>query len=101
MTRYATDLLTDPPPITHLTFLALSCSNYTKLWSSFQPGSTMAASNASSQQPEDPKVPVIDMDTFEQILELDEDDTRDFSAEMVWQYFDQAKLTFTDMDAAL
>lgn len=44
--------------------------------------------------------PIIDMDTLEQILELDEDDSREFSSEMVWQYFDQARQTFTDMDAA-
>lgn len=41
------------------------------------------------------------METFEQILELDEDDLRDFSSEMVWQYFSQAQVTFTEMDEAL
>lgn len=44
---------------------------------------------------------LIDMDTFNQILELDEDDTRDFSSEMVWSYFTQASSTFLDMDSAL
>ena len=43
----------------------------------------------------------IDMETFEQILELDEDDTHDFSCEMVWQYFSQAQVTFQQMDDAL
>lgn len=41
------------------------------------------------------------MDTFEQILELDEDDEREFSSEMVWQYFEQAEQAFTDMDTNL
>lgn len=44
----------------------------------------------------------IDLETFNQILELDEDDTnRDFSESMVWAYFDQAKRTFGEMDDAL
>lgn len=44
----------------------------------------------------------IDMETFSQILELDEDEAvRDFSTEMVWQYFTQAATTFDDLDNAL
>lgn len=62
----------------------------------------MALASAKAEPPlEDPKVPVVDMETFEQILELDEEDSREFSSEMVWQYFSQAKLTFSDMDEAL
>ena len=45
--------------------------------------------------------PSIDMETFEQILELDEDDDREFSSEMVWQYFDQAEQAFKDMEENL
>ena len=45
--------------------------------------------------------PIVNMETFEQILELDEDDSREFSAEMVWQYFDQAGRTCGDLQAAL
>lgn len=42
------------------------------------------------------------MDTFNQILELDEDDdTHDFSQPMVWAYFEQAEKTFEDMKSAL
>jgi hypothetical protein len=41
------------------------------------------------------------MDTFGQILELDEDDTHDFSKEMVDAFFSQASTTFEDMDKAL
>jgi hypothetical protein len=42
----------------------------------------------------------IDMEVFEQILELDDDDD-DFSRGMVDDYFSQAEKTFTDMDDAL
>lgn len=42
------------------------------------------------------------MDTFNQILELDEDeDTRDFSQPMVWAYFEQAETTFENMKTSL
>lgn len=41
------------------------------------------------------------MEIFNQILELDEDDTHDFSREMVEAYYTQAAQTFDDMDAAL
>ncbi|KIK59389.1 hypothetical protein GYMLUDRAFT_678578 [Collybiopsis luxurians FD-317 M1] len=41
------------------------------------------------------------MSIFNQILELDEDDTHDFSREMVEEYYSQAAQTFKDMDAAL
>jgi hypothetical protein len=44
---------------------------------------------------------VIDMDTFSQILELDEEDSCEFSYEMVLAYFDQAKKAFLDLDSAL
>jgi osomolarity two-component system phosphorelay intermediate protein YPD1 len=43
----------------------------------------------------------INMDIFGQILELDEDDTFEFSKEMVEAYFSQASTTFDDMDNAL
>ena len=42
------------------------------------------------------------MDTFHQILDLDDEDgTHEFSAGMVWAYFDQAASTFKDMTEAL
>jgi hypothetical protein len=45
---------------------------------------------------------IIDMETFQQILELDDDeDDREFSKGMVWAYFSQAEETFKDLDAAL
>ena len=61
----------------------------------------MAALSKTSDPPEQSNLPVIDMETFEQILELDEDEKHEFSADMVWQYFSQATVTFTDMDDAL
>jgi hypothetical protein len=42
----------------------------------------------------------IDMEVFEQILELDDDDD-DFSRGMVKEYFSQAEKTFNEMDDAL
>jgi len=46
-------------------------------------------------------VPVIDMDTFSQILEMDDDDTHEFSMSIVENYMEQAESTFTKMDTAL
>lgn len=43
----------------------------------------------------------INQETFDQLLELDEDDTHDFSKGMAWAYFDQARSTFEDMNNAL
>ena len=47
------------------------------------------------------KEKVIDLETFNQILDLDEDDTHDFSLGMAEAYFTQASTTFVDMDQAL
>ena len=44
----------------------------------------------------------IDPMTFEQILEMDEDeDDREFSKSIVYGFFDQAENTFLKMDSAL
>jgi len=40
------------------------------------------------------------METFQQILDLDEDGTREFSRGMAWAYFSQVSTTFGDMDKA-
>ncbi|KAJ7935418.1 histidine-phosphotransfer domain, HPT domain-containing protein [Mycena leptocephala] len=45
--------------------------------------------------------PPIDMIIFNQILELDEPDSHEFSKEMVLAYFAQASTTFEDMDREL
>ena len=39
--------------------------------------------------------------TFEQILEMDDDDEREFSKSIVYGFFEQAEQTFTKMDDAL
>lgn len=44
---------------------------------------------------------IIDMDIFSQIQEMDDDDDREFSRTIVWNYFDQASGCFADMDDAL
>lgn len=44
--------------------------------------------------------PAIDMETFHQILDLDEDDTHEFSRGMAWEYFSQAAETFKQMEDA-
>ncbi|KAF8630820.1 hypothetical protein AX17_005179 [Amanita inopinata Kibby_2008] len=54
------------------------------------------------QQQEDQDDDIIDMETFQQLLELDEDENdREFSKEMVYAYFEQAAQTFDKMDEAL
>ena len=45
--------------------------------------------------------PLIDLEIFRQILELDEDDSHEFSREMAFAFFSQAETTFNDMDLAL
>jgi osomolarity two-component system, phosphorelay intermediate protein YPD1 len=43
----------------------------------------------------------IDAATFEQILEMDDDEDRDFSRSIVFDFFAQAKSTFEKMDSCL
>ncbi|RJE17745.1 Phosphotransmitter protein Ypd1 [Aspergillus sclerotialis] len=43
----------------------------------------------------------IDKSTFEQILEMDDDEDRDFSKGIVYGFFDQAESTFDKMGKAL
>ncbi|KAL2005686.1 hypothetical protein VTN00DRAFT_10179 [Thermoascus crustaceus] len=44
---------------------------------------------------------VIDPSTFDQILEMDDDDERDFSRGIVYGFFEQAETTFEKMEKAL
>ncbi|MCO5613820.1 hypothetical protein L7F22_068098 [Adiantum nelumboides] len=44
---------------------------------------------------------IIDMEIFGQLLEMDDEEDREFSKEIVWNYFDQAETTFQKMDDAL
>ncbi|KAH9820239.1 signal transduction histidine kinase [Melampsora americana] len=44
---------------------------------------------------------LVDMETFGQLLEMDDDDEHTFSKSLTWDYFDQAVTTFNEMDAAV
>lgn len=43
----------------------------------------------------------VDRSAFEQILDMDEEDDRDFSKSIVFGFLEQAEQTFTKMDVAL
>ncbi|KAI9064651.1 histidine-phosphotransfer domain, HPT domain-containing protein [Trametes sanguinea] len=64
------------------------------------PAPAAADSEADSLDAEISTERVIDLDTFNQILDLDEDETHDFSLGMTEAYFTQARTTFVDMDKA-
>lgn len=44
---------------------------------------------------------LVDMETFGQLLEMDDDEEHTFSKSLTWDYFDQAVTTFKEMDAAV
>ncbi|CAO3660990.1 unnamed protein product [Rhizopus stolonifer] len=44
---------------------------------------------------------LIDMNTFDQLLDMDDEDDHEFSYSIVLNYFEQAEATFKDMDEAL
>jgi len=44
---------------------------------------------------------LFDTTTFNQVLEMDEDDEHDFSKSIVYDFFDQAENTFGEMEMAL
>ncbi|KAG0049896.1 hypothetical protein BGZ83_005271 [Gryganskiella cystojenkinii] len=44
---------------------------------------------------------IIDHTTFDQLLEMDDEEDHEFSRSLVWNYFDQAEMTFKDMDSAM
>jgi osomolarity two-component system phosphorelay intermediate protein YPD1 len=44
---------------------------------------------------------LIDMTTFDQLLDMDDEDDHEFSYSIVLNYFEQAEATFKDMDKAL
>ena len=44
---------------------------------------------------------LIDMNTFEQLLDMDDEDDHEFSYSIVNNYFEQAETTFEDMGVAL
>ncbi|KAF9998529.1 hypothetical protein BGZ79_007795 [Entomortierella chlamydospora] len=44
---------------------------------------------------------IIDHTTFDQLLEMDDEEDHEFSKSLVWNYFEQAEKTFGDMDEAM
>ena len=44
---------------------------------------------------------LIDTNTFDQLLDMDDEEDHEFSYSLVVNYFEQAEETFKDMDAAL
>ncbi|KAG0353776.1 signal transduction histidine kinase [Gamsiella multidivaricata] len=44
---------------------------------------------------------IIDHTTFDQLLEMDDEEDHEFSRSLVWNYFEQAEKTFEDMDEAM
>lgn len=52
-------------------------------------------------QQDDPDVPLVHLETLRQILDLDEDDEREFSKDMAKDYYEQAERTFNEMDQEL
>ncbi|KAJ5540791.1 hypothetical protein N7494_005867 [Penicillium frequentans] len=66
------------------------------------------AENTKAQEPKKEGPPqlsdvadIIDEGTFEQILEMDDDDEREFSKGIVYGFFEQAKTTFEKMEKAV
>ncbi|KDQ09858.1 hypothetical protein BOTBODRAFT_116495, partial [Botryobasidium botryosum FD-172 SS1] len=51
--------------------------------------------------PQDGEEEIIDWETFNQILEMDEEDDHEFSISIMQNYFEQAVAKFKEMDAAL
>lgn len=44
---------------------------------------------------------MIDTETFDQILEMDDDDEQSFSRNIIEGFFEQAQTTFKEMDVAM
>jgi hypothetical protein len=72
--------------------------------SSILPNSHHCATATNFAQSEGPDLGLgdgVDPITFGQILEMDDNDERDFSKSLVLDFLDQAKQTFTQMHKAL
>ncbi|KAI8605957.1 signal transduction histidine kinase [Dissophora ornata] len=44
---------------------------------------------------------IIDHTTFDQLLEMDDEEDHEFSRSLVWNYFEQAEKTFEDMNESM
>ncbi|KAG0309801.1 hypothetical protein BGZ98_007535 [Dissophora globulifera] len=51
--------------------------------------------------PEEFDSDIIDHTTFDQLLEMDDEEDHEFSKSLVWNYFEQAEKTFAEMDEAM
>jgi len=56
---------------------------------------TAESSSSSSQDS------IIDHDIFDQLLQMDDDDNREFTKGIVWNYFEQAETTFKEMEESI
>ncbi|KAK9450304.1 signal transduction histidine kinase [Limtongia smithiae] len=66
------------------------------------PAAPPSAAPATGHAPPVASPDIVDWTTFGQILEMDDDeDDREFSQGIVWNFFEQAETTFNQMDAAL
>ncbi|WAR60577.1 hypothetical protein PtB15_9B516 [Puccinia triticina] len=66
-----------------------------------KPGSAGPGPRAHDHEDEAEDGPLVDMETFGQLLEMDDDEEHSFSKSLTWDYFDQAVTTFKEMDAAV
>jgi len=62
-------------------------------------GKSLLAGSMGQQSAEEAEL--IDRSTFDQLLEMDDDDDREFSKSIVWNYFEQAETTFSQMEDML
>lgn len=62
-----------------------------------------ASSPVSTEEVEEDEdsLDLLDMATFDQLLDMDDEEDHEFSKSIVWDYFKQAEATFEDMDGAL
>ncbi|KAF9580235.1 hypothetical protein BGW38_003196 [Lunasporangiospora selenospora] len=58
-------------------------------------------SGSESEHDDDDDCTIIDHQTFDQLLEMDDEEDHEFSRSLVWNYFEQAQKTFDDMDKAM
>lgn len=89
-----------------LLILLTSTSSLDPFWVLLMPVSSPLGQQQTAENEDEPctdglSPDVIDMDIFGQLLEMDDEEDREFSKSIVWNYFDQAETTFGNMDDAL
>lgn len=68
---------------------------------SIEPVSDHPRTGEVDRDDDDDQGPLVDMETFGQLLEMDDDEEHSFSKSLTWDYFDQAVTTFQEMDTAV